>query len=175
MSLTISTRDAGTVRRSWLGKLARFTGGSAVATVCSEVAFLLCYGPLETGTTWASVLGWLAGMVPNYWLARSWTWQLRGRPSVLNEILPYLAIVLTTLTLATFVTGRVHDLMSAAGHSDTARLVLVSGSFLGVYAVMFLVKFLLLDRLFGRLAKARAQRHAATRALLPTDPQEDAA
>ena len=169
MSLSSLARDADadTVPRSWWGKLVRFTGGSAVATVCSEVA-------LDLGTTLASVFGWLAGMVPNSWLARSWTWQLRGRPSVRREILPYLAIVLTTLLLATFVTGRVHDVVSAAGLSDTARMVLVSGSFLGVYVVMFLVKFLLLDKLFGRLSRARAEQRSAT-AWVRTDGTEDAA
>jgi putative flippase GtrA len=175
MSLSFLTRDTGTGQRSWLGKMVRFMGSSAVATVCSEVTFLLLYGLLDTGTTLASVFGWLAGMVPNYWLARTWAWQLRGRPSVLREIVPYLAIVLTTLALATVVTGRVHNLVSDAGLSDTTRMVLVAGSFLSVYVVMFLVKFLLLDKLFGRLRKAKSERQAAMRAGFPAEGQEYAA
>jgi len=148
------TRADAAPARGWIRKVLRYTGGSAVATVCSEVAFLLLYGPLSVGTTWASVLGWLAGAIPNYWLNRSWTWERRGRPSLRGEILPYVAIILITLLIATVVTGWVHGLVEDSGASDTLRWVLVAGSFLGVYIVMFVLRFLLLDRLFARLSHA---------------------
>lgn len=129
------------------GYFVRYATGSVVATICSQTAFLLLYGPLHASPTTATVLGWLAGAVPNYWLNRAWTWQRRGRPSVSREVMPYLAIVLTTLLLATIATN-VADTVLAERVSDGVRIGLVSATFLAVYGFVFMLKFLLLDRLF---------------------------
>jgi hypothetical protein len=64
---------------------------------------------------------------------------------------PYLAIVLTTLLLATIATN-VADAAFAERVSDGVRIALVSATFLAVYGLVFLLKFFLLDRLFAHLA-----------------------
>lgn len=133
-------------------KVLRYAAGSGVATVCSEVAFVLVYGVFGASPAVASTIGWLAGAVPNYWLNRTWTWQRRGRPSLRHELLPYIAIVLATLFVAVVATSAVHARLPSAQVSDAVRLVLVSGTFLAVYGVIFLVRFFLLDRLFRRAA-----------------------
>lgn len=130
------------------GKVLRYAAGSGVATVCSEVTFLLVYGAFGATPAVASLLGWLAGAVPNYWLNRSWTWRRRGRPSLRGEVLPYVGIVLGTLLVATVATSAAHAALEAARISAGARVVLVSGTFLAVYAAMFLLRYFLLDRLF---------------------------
>jgi len=133
-------------------KVLRYTGGSVVATVCSEVAFALLYGPLDLSPGWASVGGWLAGALPNYWLNRRWTWRRTDRPHVVREILPYVGIVAVTLVVATLATRAVDGALGGSDLSGTARTALVAGAFLGVYVVMFALRFVLLDRLFSRLA-----------------------
>ena len=131
--------------------LLRYAGGSAVATVSSEVTFVLLYGPLDVSPAWASVVAWLAGAVPNYWLNRSWTWRRTGRPGLRDELLPYIAIIVLTLLLATLATRWADRWLHSVDVSDTVRVVLVAAVFLGVYVVMFVLRFVLLDRLFGRL------------------------
>lgn len=131
-------------------KLLRYVTGSVVATVCSEVAFVLLYGVLGAGTTWSSTLSWLAGAVPNFWLNRNWAWQRTGRPSLRREVLPYAAIVLVTLVLATLTTHAADVWLHHREVSDSLRVVLVAGVFLAVYVVVFLLRFVLLERLFGR-------------------------
>ncbi|CAN5274006.1 hypothetical protein BH20ACT3_BH20ACT3_01360 [soil metagenome] len=138
-------------RRDLGGKLLRYAAGSGVATVCSQVTFIVLYGALGAGPAVASVGGWLAGAVPNYWLNRTWTWQRRGRPSMTREVLPYVAIVLATLLLATVATSAVHAGLDSTQVSDRTRLVLVGSTFLGVYGVMFLLRYFMLDRLFRRV------------------------
>ena len=137
-------------RRELVAKILRYFTGSVVAAVCSETTFLLLYGALTTSPAVASSLGWLAGAIPNYWLNRTWTWRRRGRPSLTREILPYVAIILGTLLLAAFTTSVVDAALVKDGTSDGWRLVLVGGTFLGVYGVVFLLRFLLLDQLFRR-------------------------
>jgi putative flippase GtrA len=132
-------------------KLLRYFTGSVVATVCSEVVFVLLYGALSVGTAWSSVLSWLAGAIPNFWLNRSWAWQRTGRPSLRREILPYLAIILTTLVLATLLTHVADAWLHHRGVSSSVRVTLVAGVFLGTYVVVFALRFVLLERLFRRL------------------------
>jgi putative flippase GtrA len=132
-------------------KLLRYAGGSVVATVCSEVAFVVLYGLLEVGTTWSSILSWLAGAVPNFWLNRNWAWQRRGRPSLRREVLPYVAIILTTLLLATLLTHLADAWLHHQGVDASLRVALVAAVFLGTYVVVFVLRFFLLERLFGRL------------------------
>jgi putative flippase GtrA len=133
-----------------VGKVLRYATGSVVATVCSEVTFLLFYGGLRATPAIASCVAWFAGAVPNYWLNRTWTWKRRGRPSLTREVLPYLGIILVTLLIAVLATSTVDDMVSAGPVGARMRVLAVGGTYLGVYGVMFLLRFFLLDSLFRR-------------------------
>ena len=148
---------AGPVSVGWARKMLRYTGGSVVATVCSEVTFVALYGPLGVHPARASVVAWLAGAIPNYWLNRSWTWRRRGRPSLRNEVIPYVLIIGLTLLLATVVTHVLDERLRGADTSSSVRVTLVAAAFFAVYAVMFVLRYFLLDRLFGRLARLEAE------------------
>ncbi len=143
----MQTRDAAG-RGVSLGKLARYAGGSVVATVCSQVTLLLLYGAIGVAAGVSSVVAWFAGAIPNYWLNRRWTWQRSGRPSLRRELLPYAAIILGTLLLAVITTEVVDHLLREADVAAATRVTLVAVAFGGVYVVMFGLRFFLLDRLF---------------------------
>ena len=133
-------------------KLATYVGGSAVAAACSELTLLLLYGALGVSPAAASVVAWFAGAVPNYWLNRSWTWGRRGRPDLRRELLPYAVVIALTLLLAVLATRAVDLWLRSAGTPEATRVMLVGVTFFGVYVAVFALRFLLLDRLFERLA-----------------------
>ncbi len=147
----------------WGGKVLRYATGSVVAAICSETAFVIMYGAVGATTTWATVIGWLAGALPNYWLNRSWTWRLRGRPRFVDEVLPYVAIILVTLVTAVVATNQVDRWLAGSSLGHPVKVALVSATFLAVYGVMFLLRFFLLDRLFARVG------HHTADAAEPTD------
>jgi putative flippase GtrA len=149
-------RRSGSVRR-----LSTYTAGSVIAAASSELTLLLCYGWLGLAPAWSSTIAWLAGALPNYWLNRRWVWGRRGRPDMTREVLPYVAIILGTVLLAALVTKGVDAWMRDAGVSGTTRTVAVAVAFLGVYVVMFLFRYFLLDRLFRPKAE-REQGEATT-------------
>jgi putative flippase GtrA len=154
--LSASSATGSPARRELGTKVLRYAAGSVVATVCSEVTFVVLYGVMHTTPVVASTLGWLAGALPNYWLNRSWTWRRTGRPSLTREILPYVAIVLGTLLVAAVSTSAVDRALSGTSTSHAVRVLLVGGTFLGVYGLVFLVRFFLLDRLFSAAPVTRA-------------------
>jgi putative flippase GtrA len=145
-----------------LRKLSTYFAGSAVAAGCSELALLLCYAVLHLPAALAAVIAWLCGALPNFWLNRRWTWQRTGRLDTRRELVPYVLIILGTLALAAVVTKAVAGALSGSGAAT--RTTWVAVAFLGVYVVMFLLRYLLLDRLFGRLEAAeRAPTEAEAR------------
>ncbi|MQA01400.1 MAG: hypothetical protein GEV07_01300 [Streptosporangiales bacterium] len=150
---------AARILRSPLGvKLSKYTAGSVIATICSEVAFLFVYGVVGAGSTAATVLGWLAGAVPNYFLNRNWTWGRKGRHDLLREVLPYVAIVLVTVGLASLSTHAASILVPKVTSIHWLEVGLVGAVFLATYAVLFAGRFVLLDRLF----RPRSRRQVPT-------------
>jgi putative flippase GtrA len=146
---TSGSRPAEAVRREGAARrLSTYTAGSVVAAACSELALLVCYAGLDLAPAVSSTLAWVAGALPNYWLNRRWTWGRRGRPDLRREVVPYVAIILGTLLLAALVTKGVDAWMREVDVSGSVRTVAVAAAFLGVYVVMFALRYLLLDRLF---------------------------
>jgi putative flippase GtrA len=131
----------------------RYSASSFVATVASQLTFFVVYG-LGAAPAVASVSAFFAGTVPNYLLNRRWTWAHGGKHR-LRHLLPYAAVVIGTAVLAIFVTTAVDNLIDDWNVSRAVRTVIVSGSYLATYGVMFVLKFVLFDRyVFGGPARA---------------------
>lgn len=157
------TSIAGQFLRSPIGvRLSKYTAGSVVATACSEVVFLVVYGVAGAGSVAATVLGWLAGAVPNYFLNRSWTWGRKGRHDLRREVLPYAVIVLVTVGVASLSTHAASILVPKLTGIHWLEVALVGSVFLAAYGALFAARFVLLDRLFGR-ERSRHQVPSTTR------------
>jgi Na+-driven multidrug efflux pump len=77
-----------------------------------------------------------------------------------TELLPYITIVLLTLLLATGTTHLLDTWLQHLGTKASLRIAVVAIAYLGVYVVMFALRFVLLDRLFEKVARHEAQREA---------------
>ncbi|HEY2427648.1 MAG TPA: GtrA family protein [Acidimicrobiales bacterium] len=124
------------------GRATRSFVGSVVATACSEVVFIACYGTSLLGTTGSSAAAFVAGAIPNYVLNRSWAWQRHGRVRIWREVVLYIVVSLVSFAAAALATGWAGH---AARHLTSDHLVktgLVSAAYLGTYAVLLVAKFL---------------------------------
>lgn len=151
------TGPAGTVRdrvrtlwRRIGAKFARYTAGSVIAGVISQVTFVTLYGLELTGPQVASVCAFIAGAAPNYVMNRAWAWGRRGRAGLRTEVLPYVATILVTAALAAALTALVDRYVHLVTGVHAVQVVIVNAAFLGTYGVMFLVKFLLFERVVFR-------------------------
>ena len=115
------------------------TRTSVVATVASQLAFALCYW-FGAAAVVATMVAFLAGAVPNYILNRRWSWRSRG------QMLPYAIIVVGSAIIAALVTTLTSHLVQGID-SHAWKTVLVTGSYFGTYGVLFILKFVLFDRL----------------------------
>ncbi|MER7080492.1 Putative flippase GtrA (transmembrane translocase of bactoprenol-linked glucose) [Saccharopolyspora kobensis] len=129
--------------------LSRFAAASVVATAISQLVFLLVYA-LGAAPVVATITAWLAGAIPNFTLNRR-TWGSTGRAGLRGEILRYAIISVTTALLAALATHNAETLAQASfPDTRSAQVAVVWGAFLGTYAVMFVIKFFLVDRLVFR-------------------------
>ncbi|GAA5108542.1 GtrA family protein [Haloechinothrix salitolerans] len=124
----------------------RYTGASVVAAATSEAAILTAYGLGLTAFV-ASVIAFVSGAIPNYVLNRRWAWQQRGRADRKRETLPYVVIVIVTALTAIGVTTLADHWAQSHVDSHTWRTMIVGAVYLGTYGFMFILKFVLFDRL----------------------------
>jgi putative flippase GtrA len=131
-------------------KLLRFLAGSLLATLTSAVVFPLVYRWADAGPRIATFAAFAAGAAVSFVVNRFWTWSRRQRAGLGRDLFGYLAVAGSVAILAAIVTSITDFYADRAGVGGNLRTALVESAYLGTYGVMFLIKFLLLDRLVFR-------------------------
>lgn len=153
------------VRSRYWRLLTHFAAASVVATAISQLTFVVSYA-VGAPAVVATVIAWLAGAIPNFVLNRR-TWRRArggGQGTLRREAASYAAISVGTALLAALATSGAESLARTdfAG-SRPLQVAVVWGAFCGTYAVMFVVKFVLVDRLVftaGRQPQRRPRERA---------------
>lgn len=148
----------GAKRPRLFARLLRAGASSMVATGFSQVTLigLLASG---AGPTLASSVAFVAGAIPNYLVARRWAWGRKGKPHVKRELVPYLCVIglgaVASVGLTT-VAGMITEPLKISGFT---RIVVLDVAYLSSYALVFILKFTLLDRFVysGRRALTPAE------------------
>lgn len=148
------------VRVGRWGRFLRYSFGSALASATSAVVLALCYDRAGLGPRRSSIAAFVTGALVNFAASRFWAFGRRQRRGVSRDVAGYAAIAVSTALVAVAVTGITERYARQAGLAPTARTLVVEGSYFAVYAAMFLVKFVLLDRV---LFAARTGHPAADR------------
>jgi putative flippase GtrA len=143
--VTDPARVPGRTRR---GRFARYALGSAGAVLVSAVAFALAYRLFDLGPQLSSLAAFLAGALVNFTASRFWAWERRQRRGLRRDALGYALLALCCALTAAAVTSAVHAVLRDADPGQ--RAVLVEASYFAVYAAVFLVRFVLLDRVLFR-------------------------
>jgi putative flippase GtrA len=109
-----------------------------IAAATSEITLVVLYGTGLLGATWASVVAFFAGAIPNYALNRYWVWKQQGPIRFRRELGPYILVSLLSLVAATAATSWA---ASVAPQQHTTRVLFVAAAYLGTYGVLFVLKF----------------------------------
>jgi putative flippase GtrA len=124
------------------GVVIRYLATSVVNVVNHQLLLQLAVRWWDWSGGQANVFAALVAALPAYLLSRYWVWQVDGRPSFRTEVIPFWTISLLGL-LASTVTAATADRLFE-------RPIMISvGSLVG-YFVVWVAKFLVLDRLFDR-------------------------
>jgi putative flippase GtrA len=136
-------------------KLVKYTAVSAISALTSIVVLTIVYGVFQL---WSPVVSTLfanivAG-VPSYILNRRWVWGKSGRSHWWREVLPFWVMSLTGIGFALFTANLAKDFAATHHLQHLARTVLVVGANIAAFGVVWLLKFMILNRLFAQIADA---------------------
>ena len=98
-------------------RFSKFAAGSVAATVLSQLTLTGLFWLGGVNATTASLVAFVAGAIPNFVVNWKWTWGRSGRPALVRELLPYIAIVV------------------GGGLAATARRLLVLSASLSILAL----------------------------------------
>jgi putative flippase GtrA len=150
------TRPRHTGWRRWVPgrtlsiRFSKFTASSVLSTLLSQVALTGLYGWGHTNATIATVVAFVVGAIPNFLINWKWTWRRNGRPAVLRELLPYIVIIVAGGLAATGLTTLTDHVIAPLLTTNHAwRTVLLDVVYLASYAILFVVKFAALNKVFA--------------------------
>jgi putative flippase GtrA len=144
---------------AFAGKVTRYAIGSVIALLTSIVVFAVMYVILGgKHTTICSIAAFVAGALPNWILNRRWAWKIKGEVAFLREIVAYVAISGVVLVASSLATGAMQGWVK---HHVTphhgVRVILVTGAYVFVQAVMFAIKFVIYEHwVFAGRSRLRA-------------------
>jgi putative flippase GtrA len=137
-------------------RIARFAISSLVAATTSAIVFPILY-VLGASTTACSIAAFVAGAIPNWTMNRRWTWKVEGRVAFGREILAYVAISGSTLVVLSLATAWTHRHVQSIPAGHGIRVLLVTGSYFAVLAVLYGLRFFLYQHwIFSGQSRIRA-------------------
>jgi putative flippase GtrA len=152
----------------------RYSLVSGVAIVISQVTILICTWLFGLSGIAANTIGALAATPASYELNRRWAWGKSGRSHVWREMVPFWSLTLLGW-LASTGTVEIADSMAKSHHVvGLGRSVAIMGASLFAYGVVWIVKFVIFNRLVfvdrGTVTGTGTAPSAATSSLAPPAP-----
>ncbi|HEX4163626.1 MAG TPA: GtrA family protein [Acidimicrobiales bacterium] len=130
-------------------KLFKYAGVSVISTIVSQVTLFMTFGVWRVmSEVPANILANAVATVPSYYLNRKWVWGKGGRSHLWREVVPFWVLSFIGLgfsSLAVWLAGnfaRNHNY----GHATTT--ILVNAANLMSFAILWIVKFLIYNKLF---------------------------
>jgi putative flippase GtrA len=125
-------------------RLIRFGPAAGLALAATQVTYFICASGLHTTGRVTGAAGWLAGAVVSYAASR-WAWERRGRPRLLQETLPFVAISMVAGLLLIEASHLGYVEAAALGLHGIAFVGCAQGIYLAANIGTFLARFVLFN------------------------------
>lgn len=136
-------------------KVVRYSMVSVISALTSLIILTIVYGVLHL---WSAVVSTLFANVmagiPSYYLNRQWVWRKSGRSHIWRELLPFWVMSISGIGFALYTASVAQNFAEAHHLHHLARTVLVVGANIAAFGILWILKFLVLNRLFAEIADA---------------------
>jgi putative flippase GtrA len=132
------------------GKALRYSAVSVIGVVVTEALLVLFYGIIfdHEQAELSNFLAVVIASLPAYLLNRAWVWNKSGAHSFTREVMPFWIMSLIGLALSTVAVSIVSD------HTDATLAIAATN--LGAFGVLWVAKFIILERLLFTTEGAHA-------------------
>jgi putative flippase GtrA len=128
-------------------KFIRYSMVSVVAIVISQVTILICAWVFGLSGIVANTIGALAATPASYELNRKWAWGRSGKSHMWREVAPFWALTLLGWLASTGTVQIADNMCKSHGVTGLGRAVAIMGASLFAYGVVWIVKFVVFNRL----------------------------
>jgi putative flippase GtrA len=135
-------------QRPHVGRMFRYSMVSVITTGVSLGVLTMVYGFFHWSEVPATVFANCVATVPSYILNRRWVWKKSGRSHVWREIIPFWATSLVGIALSTVTATLARNFSERHDLHHLASTVVVDGANLLAFGILWVVKFLIFNRLF---------------------------
>lgn len=128
-------------------KAVKYTLVSVISVAVSQAAFVFAFGILHWTARSSAIFATSVGSVPSYYLNRNWVWAKSGRSHLWREIVPFWAIAFVGLVFSTVSADTAETYVQRHDLSHLMETAIVTGAFFGAFAVLWVAKFVVFNKL----------------------------
>jgi putative flippase GtrA len=129
-----------------MGRLARCMSVSVITTVISLAVIVVATAGFGMSPMPSNIIATSIATVPSYSLNRRWTWGRRDRSDPWREVIPFWVLSFCGLALSTLTVGIADSWASRLDLMPAAHTAAILVGHLGGFGLLWIVQFLLLDR-----------------------------
>ena len=127
-------------------KAIRYTLVSVISVVVTQVA-LLGLQLVHVSPVPANLVACTIGGVPSYWLNRRWAWGKSGKSHLWKEVVPFWSMNFFGIAASTWASRFADTYGMHHFDSHLVRSLFVNGANLGSFGVLWVVKFVIFNKL----------------------------
>jgi putative flippase GtrA len=132
-------------------KVIRFFMVSVVSTIVSNGVLVVVYGTkLISNEVYATLFGNLVATLPSYNLNRRWTWGKTGKSHWRKEVVPFWSMSLLGIIFSVFGGNYAKHVVHSHHWHHLVNTVIVMGFNVGSFAIFWVLKMMLFNRIFKR-------------------------
>src|SRR6202044_3942454 len=120
----------------------RFAPAAVCAVAATQITYIICLGPATLPAGVSGFAGWFAGAAVSYVISR-WAWERKGRPHLLKETLPFVAVSLGAGVILTLASKFGNGVAKEMGLDGAARVLVADLFYLAGNCLTFPLHFLL--------------------------------
>ena len=128
-------------------KFIRYSMVSVVAIVISQVTILVCAWVFGLSGIAANTIGAVMATPAWYKLNRKWAWGKSGKSHMWREVVPFWSLTLLGWLASTGTVEIADSMAKSHGVSGLGRALAIMGASLFAYGVVWIVKFVIFNRL----------------------------
>jgi putative flippase GtrA len=154
-------------------KVIKYAGVSLISTIVSQVTLLLTFGVFHVmSEVPANLVANVLATIPSYVLNRRWVWGKSGKSHFWKEVAPFWILSFFGLAFSSLAVWIAGDIARSHGLSHGATALLVNLANLMSFAILWVVKFVIYNKLF-HVAPVEYEEHHAEKVATEEHSNQD--
>lgn len=128
-------------------KFIKYALASVISVIVTQIVLIICYAAIKLSGEWSAFIASSIAAVPSYFLNRNWVWRKSGKSHMRKEVLPFWIMVFIGLGFSALIGYYADSAGQNATDSHFLRTLIVTGSNIGGFAILWVLKFIIFNKI----------------------------